>query len=77
MSYEKKTAKTTLEALSEKPLEGWRLRWYTVIFEADTRAGCMFDVSLIVLILIRIAVVMADSVQALRQVYGSYFNGLE
>jgi len=26
-----------------KPLAGWRLRLYTVIFEADTRAGRLFD----------------------------------
>lgn len=73
----KKTYKTPLQALSEKPLEGWQLRWYTVIFEADTRAGRLFDIGLIALILISVAVVMADSVPALRQLYGPYFNGLE
>ena len=26
-----------------KPSAGWRLRLYTVIFEADTRAGRLFD----------------------------------
>ena len=26
-----------------KPLSGWRLRLYTIIFEADTRAGQLFD----------------------------------
>ena len=26
-----------------KPLQGWRLRLYTIIFEADTRAGQLFD----------------------------------
>jgi len=26
-----------------KPLSGWRLRLYTIIFEADTRAGRLFD----------------------------------
>ena len=73
----KKSAKTPLQAMSGKPLEGWRLRWYTVIFEADTRAGRMFDIGLIALILISVAVVMADSVPALRELYGPYFNGLE
>ena len=63
----KVSAKTPLQASSGKPLEVWRLRWYTVIFEADTRAGRMFDVCLIALILISVAVVMADSDQALRQ----------
>ena len=73
----KKSAKTPVQATSEKPLEGWRLRWYTVIFEADTRAGRIFDICLIALILISVAVVMADSVPALRELYGPYFNGLE
>ncbi|PKO62263.1 MAG: hypothetical protein CVU24_04945 [Betaproteobacteria bacterium HGW-Betaproteobacteria-18] len=30
-----------------KPLTGWRLQIYTVIFEADTRAGRWFDQALI------------------------------
>lgn len=53
-----------------KPLAGWRLRWYTIIFEADTRAGRLFDQVLIVVILLSIAVVMADSVQAVHLAYG-------
>jgi voltage-gated potassium channel len=73
----KKKPKTPLQALSAKPLEGWRLRWYTVIFEADTRAGRLFDLLLIALILLSVAVVMADSVRELRQAYGSYFNAAE
>lgn len=60
-----------------KPLDGWRLRWYTVIFEADTRAGRRFDQALIAMILISIAVVMADSVQALHSLYGPVFTTLE
>jgi voltage-gated potassium channel len=55
----------------DKPLEGWRLRWYTIIFEADTRAGRLFDQALIAVILLSIVVVMADSVQAVHRTYGS------
>jgi voltage-gated potassium channel len=54
----------------DKPLEGWRLRWYTVIFEADTRAGRLFDQVLIAIILLSIVVVMADSVQAVHRAHG-------
>ena len=61
----------------EKPLEGWRLRWYTIIFEADTRAGRIFDKTLIVVILLSIGVVMADSVQAINQVHGPTLMKLE
>ena len=49
-----------------KPLEGWRLRLYTVIFEADTPAGRLFDQALIVAILLSVVVVLADSVQSLN-----------
>lgn len=34
-----------------KQLTGWRLRLYTIIFEADTRVGRLFDQWLIALIL--------------------------
>ncbi|MBK5206845.1 MAG: ion transporter, partial [Polaromonas sp.] len=54
----------------EKPLSGWRLRWYTIIFEADTRAGRRFDQVLITVILMSIAVVMADSVQSVHLAHG-------
>jgi voltage-gated potassium channel len=49
-----------------KPESGWKLRLYTIIFEADTAAGRRFDQWLIVAILLSIAVVMADSVAAIN-----------
>lgn len=61
----------------EKPLKGWRLRWYTIIFEADTRAGRLFDKTLIAIILLSIGIVMADSVEALHLVYGRGFLVME
>ncbi len=61
----------------DKPLAGWRLRWYTVIFEADTRAGRWFDQALIAIILLSIGVVMADSVQTIHLRYGRAFASLE
>jgi voltage-gated potassium channel len=60
-----------------KPLSGWRLRLYTVIFEADTKAGRRFDQWLIVAILTSVAVVLADSVHALNVRYGTAFHVLE
>ena len=59
------------------PLQGWRLRLYTTIFEADTRAGRLFDVTLIVAILLSIAVVVADSVPALHQRWQLQFTWAE
>jgi voltage-gated potassium channel len=60
-----------------KPSEGWRLRLYTVIFEADTRAGRLFDQWLIALILLSVAVVIIDSLQSLGAGYRSTFAVLE
>jgi len=56
-----------------KPLGGWRLRWYTIIFEADTPAGRLFDQILICIILLSIAVVMADSVEAVNRIHAKSF----
>jgi voltage-gated potassium channel len=60
-----------------KPLAGWRLSLYTIIFEADTRAGRWFDKSLIFIILASIAVVMADSVDSLHLAHGRAFQVME
>lgn len=60
-----------------KPLDGWRLTLYTVIFEADTRAGKVFDIALLGLILVSVAVVMADSVADLHERHGAWFRALE
>jgi voltage-gated potassium channel len=34
-----KPAPPTLQDFDDKPLAGWRLRLYTIIFEADTKCG--------------------------------------
>ena len=60
-----------------KPLDGWRLRLYTIIFEADTRAGRWFDKALIAVILVSVAVVMADSVHSVNLAYHQAFTWAE
>ena len=40
----------------------WRERWYEIIFEADTPAGKLFDVLLLIAILLSVLVVMCESV---------------
>jgi voltage-gated potassium channel len=59
------------------PRARWRDRAYTVIFEADTPAGRHFDLWLIVLIVLSVLVVMADSVQGLHRHYSQTFSVLE
>ena len=60
-----------------KPMRGWRLWLYTIIFEADTRAGQLFDRWLIALILVSLVVVAADSVEALQRRFHLVFFSLE
>ena len=60
-----------------KPLTGWRLRLYTIIFEADTRAGRLFDQGLIAVILVSVVAVIADSVQGAGDGYRTGFVVLE
>ena len=60
-----------------KPAGGWRLALYKVIFESDTRAGRIFDLVLIWLILISVAVVMLDSFESLQARWGTTFDALE
>ncbi|MBK6854304.1 MAG: ion transporter [Burkholderiales bacterium] len=60
-----------------RPSSGWRLRLYIVIFEADTRAGRLFDLTLIAAILTSVAVVLLDSMASLHARYGALFNVLE
>lgn len=68
---------TSSQDLLGKPLAGWRLRLYTVIFEADTPAGRRFDQWLIALILTSIAVVVIDSMQNIPRTYRSGIVVLE
>ncbi len=60
-----------------KPLAGWRLRLYSVVFESETRAGRLFDQCLIFAILASVMVVMADSVHSLNVRHQALFATLE
>jgi voltage-gated potassium channel len=60
-----------------RPLSGWRLRAYTIVFEADTRAGRLFDVVLLWLIVASLVVVMLDSVESIHARWGNLFMVLE
>jgi voltage-gated potassium channel len=60
-----------------RPVTGWRLRLYTIIFEADTRAGRLFDLLLIAFILASVAVVVLDSMASVHQQHGRWLKGLE
>ncbi|WP_434633509.1 ion transporter [Chromobacterium sp. CV08] len=59
------------------PLSGWRRRLYIVIYEADTRAGRLFDLALTIAILVSVACVMLESVSSIRQRYGALLSALD
>ncbi len=56
-----------------KKAEGatWRNKLHEIIFEADTTAGKIFDIALIVMILASVLAVMLDSMANIRQDYGT------
>jgi voltage-gated potassium channel len=60
-----------------RPAQGWRLRMYTIIFEADTRAGRIFDLSLIAVILASLVVVVLDSIAAVHARHATTMRVLE
>ena len=63
--------------LKDKSGLKWRLKMHEVIYEADTFAGKLFDIVLLILILLSIIVVLLESVPEYRSVYGRLFNQLE
>lgn len=55
----------------------WRQRLHTIIFEADTRAGRLFDAWLIVAIVTSVAVVIAESLPSVQAQWGRELFVLE
>jgi len=60
-----------------KPPAGWQLQLYTIIFEADTRAGRAFDLALLACIVASVAVVVLDSMASIHARYADVFNVME
>ncbi len=61
----------------KEAMAGWRLRLHEVIFEADTPAGKLFDIVLIVSIALSVATVMLDSVAAVQRRHGDLLTTIE
>jgi voltage-gated potassium channel len=62
---------------TENNLKPWQNRLHEIIYEADTPAGKVFDLLLIVFILASVGAVLLDSVGPIRQSYGALLAGLE
>jgi len=53
--------------------EVFRKKLYTIIFEAETRAGKTFDVVLMILILVSVLAVILETIKPIDQRYHAYF----
>lgn len=62
---------------SKDGMTGVRASIHEIIFEAETPAGKLFDVLLIVSILVSVTAVMLDSISPLRASYGHIFTSVE
>lgn len=69
--YAKRTSK------EEKPLSPTRAKLYEIIFEAETPAGKLFDVLLLITILLSVLTVMLESVDKIQSNYGTILYTLE
>lgn len=56
---------------------GWKEKLFTVIFEADTRAGKTFDIVLLILIILSIILVMIESIPSMLKEYDSFLYKAE
>ena len=62
---------------SDEPHAAWREKLRVVIFEADTRAGKIFDVSLLIAIGVSVTVVVLESVPRIEATHGPWLRGIE
>jgi len=58
-------------------LRKWQSTIHEIIFEADTRWGKIFDISLIVIILLSVITVMLDSVKSISAEHGKLLHTIE
>lgn len=63
--------------LSERPDAHWRSVLHEVVFEAETRAGKTFDVTLICCIILSVTAVVLESVGSIRAKYGDLLYLIE
>lgn len=57
--------------------DGWRRRWFDIIFRHDTPPARNFDLLLVLAIVVSVSVIVADSVADIHARYGGWLYGLE
>ena len=60
--------------MSKFTMNRWRLKLQEIIYEADTPAGKLFDIVLLIAILASILLVMLESVKSIDENYHSFLN---
>lgn len=60
-----------------KPSKNWKDRLYEIIFEADTTAGRIFDITLLICIVLSVITVMLESVVGIQAEAGKILYALE
>lgn len=68
---------TDMNSAHETKRQSWRENLYEVIFEADTPAGKLFDVALLIAILTSVLVIMLESVETIEAQYSKPFSYAE
>jgi voltage-gated potassium channel len=69
-----RTASTSVEARSQ---DGWRGKWFRIIYFHDKKDEKLFDLLLIALIVLSVLVTMLDTVAVIHAHMHSIFHGLE
>lgn len=59
---------------NQKPNTNWKHKLHEIIYEADTPAGKLFDVILLITILASIVLVMLESVKSFDEKYHTFLN---
>ena len=63
--------------MTTKKSSNWRFKLHEIIYEADTPAGKLFDIILLIAILASIVFVMLETVEEFDRKYHDFLNGAE
>jgi voltage-gated potassium channel len=65
------------DPIHKKGLKPWQLKLHEIIFEANTPAGRLFDIILLIAIFLSVIVVMLESVPSIRQDFKTILVSIE
>jgi len=68
---------TQEDPIEKSRLKPWQIKLHEIIFEADTPAGKLFDILLLVAIFLSVIVVMLESVSFVNKDFGAILLGIE